>query len=263
MTVSLNVQLRVMSNIIFLLFVYSLLRLTAEAFSATCVKVSCVYLPIVCLDNAASPLVCLFLFRMVSTCLNSPFVQLQIAKDCCQIMLIFPLRGPPWSAKDSLGPARMLCYRNHPWSTGKPKKKFQALSTRWFFSLSFLLHGPPSLLCVCQLVSSPGMPSLAVPIDSSALRAMKQSDHLTKALLLFMFLKCLAPFTKLPSTVCLESLINLFCLCSYPPPLYELYNPSFFIYAYFGVYVKVHNVCPALLSLQLFCLHLLTAPSTS
>lgn len=47
-----------------------------------------------------------------------------------------------------------------------------------------------------------------------------------------------------------------------PPTLWTAQSP-FFIYAYFGVHVKVHNVCPALLSLQLFCLHLPTASSTS
>lgn len=87
-----------------------------------------------------------------------------------------------------------------------------------------------SPLCVCQLVSRPGMPSLPAPIDSSAWRAMKQPDHLTRALLLFMFPKCLALFTKLPSSVCLESLINPVRLCSEKESLfYQLLNPPFYI----------------------------------
>lgn len=68
-------------------------------------------------------------------------------------------------------------------------------------------------ICCLSVSVSPRMPSLPAPNDSSACRVIKQLDHLTNALLLFMFPKCLALFTKLSSTVCLESLINPARLC--------------------------------------------------
>lgn len=94
---------------------------------------------------------------------------------------------------------------------------------------------------------------------------MKQPDHLARALLLFMFPKRLALFTKLSSAVCLESLINpVRGFAEKNVPLLKIAQSSLFIFAYLGVYVKVRipaNVCPALLALRLLCLHLPTASS--
>lgn len=101
------------------------------------------------------------------------------------------------------------------------------------------------------------MPSPPALIDSSACRAMKQLDHLARALLLFMFPKCLALFAKLSSTVCLEPLINPAGLSV---PLLSIAQSSLFYFCIFGC-VCENPVLPMFV-LPLFCLHLPTASST-
>lgn len=47
------------------------------------------------LDNAPCPLVCVSVVCVLSTCLNSPLVQLQItAEDCCRTAAYFPSLRP-------------------------------------------------------------------------------------------------------------------------------------------------------------------------
>lgn len=109
-----------------------------------------------------------------------------------------------------------------------------------------MLRGLPSSLCVCQLVSRPRMPSLPAPIDSSACRVMKQPDHLARALLLFMFPKCLALFTKLSSTVCLESLINPAGLCREEIPPFINCSIFPFYFCIFGCACEHPDSCQCL-----------------
>ncbi len=112
--------------------------------------------------------------------------------------------------------------------------------------LSLLLCGFPSFLCVCQLVSRPRMPSLPAAIDSSVCRVMKQPDHLARALLLFMFPKCLALFTKLSSPVCLESLINPAGLCREKVPLLSTAQSSLFYFCIYGCVCESPTSCQCL-----------------
>ena len=57
-------------------------------------RVSCVYLNDHVFGQRCYPLVCVFLVRMLSTCLNSPFVQLQTAEDRCLTTAYFPFLRP-------------------------------------------------------------------------------------------------------------------------------------------------------------------------
>ena len=92
---------------------------------------------------------------------------------------------------------------------------------------------PPLFLCVSELVSRPGMPSLLTPIDPPACSAMKQPDHLARALLLSMLPKCLAQAKEKNNPIVSLYFYICVCVCVF-------------------VYVKVHSladVFPALFAL--------------
>lgn len=126
-------------------------------------------------------------------------------------------------------------------------KNTKCVSTPWFFfPLSFLAWSSLFFLSVCQLVSRPRMPPLSAHIDSSASRAMKQPDHLARALLLFMFPKCLALFTKLSSSVCLESLINPAGLCREECPPFINCSIFPFYFCIFGCVCESPGSCQCL-----------------